>query len=142
MACPYFYPEVKWDGKLAGSAPQFPLGDFYQGTCRAGATEFRPDWDRLRKCCNMGYARPQCPRFPADAGPDAVRFTIVRDRQGAIDLYYAIEKNHSPYEHGPFEYDRETRALSSTPANAALGSQARAYVESYLRRILSRAATA
>jgi len=142
MACPYFYPEEKWKGKLAGRAPQFPLGDFYEGACRAGDAEFRPDWDTLRERCNMGYARCQCPRFPENAGPDAVRFTIVQDREAAIALYYVIEKNHAPYQHGPLEYDRATGALRATPANAALGNQARAYVESYLRRILARAATA
>lgn len=142
MACPYFYPETKCDGKLSASLPQFPLGDAYVGRCRAETGEFQPDLQTLTESCNMGYARRRCVRFPRDAGPDAVRFTIVRDRDGGIALYYVIEKNHAPYEHGPIEYNCETGELRFTHGNAAIVKQARAYVESYLRRARPQAATA
>ncbi|MGH9659209.1 MAG: hypothetical protein ACRD96_11740, partial [Bryobacteraceae bacterium] len=60
MACPYFYPVEKLAGAPRGIAP---LGDLYNGECRAAEPVAAPG-DLLRDFCNMGYAAGRCPRFP------------------------------------------------------------------------------
>jgi len=124
MACPYFYPVEARPG-----SPMLPLGDWWQGACRAGGTA---EIDLAH--CNMGYARCRCPRFPKDEGADAIRFTISRHEAGVLRIYYVIERDHHPFEQGPLEYSLSGRALLDPPASATLARQAEAYAESYLRR--------
>jgi hypothetical protein len=83
--------------------------------------------------CNLGYARGECARFPAGDGPDAVRFTISSHQSTAIRIYYVMERDHHPFAHGRLEYSPAAAGFVTPPETAALESQARAYVESYLR---------
>jgi len=77
-------------------------------------------------CCNLGYARGRCPRFPSGEGPDAVRFTISDDSDpGNVRVYYVIERDHHPFAHGP---------LDLSAAAPLLARQGAAYLESYHRR--------
>jgi len=112
-----------------------PLGDAWTGFCRAVPDElFQPDNSLLEPYCNLGYARGHCARFPADDGPDAVRFTIISDDGAALRLYYVLERDHRPFAHGPLEFSVAQNELS-TPAEGALtAAQVRAYAASYLRR--------
>lgn len=112
-----------------------PLGDAWTGFCRAVPDQpFRPDDSLLDPFCNLGYARGHCARFPADDGPDAVRFTIVSDDGASLRLYYVLERDHRPFAHGPLEFSVAQNELA-TPAEGGLTSlQARAYAASYLRR--------
>ncbi len=112
-----------------------PLGDAWMGICRAVPDRpFHPDDSLLDPFCNLGYARGRCARFPADHGPDAVRFTIVSDDGAALRLYYVLERDHRPFAHGPLEFSVELNDIT-TPAEGALtADQARAYAASYLRR--------
>src|SRR5438270_4405060 len=107
MACPYFYPagQIAWP-----HAPKLPLGDAYNGLCHADpGRPADPDRAALTDCCNLGYARGRCARFPMDAGPDAVRFSVVDDGEGFIRIYWVREKDHRPFDHGPLDYSRETQ---------------------------------
>jgi len=135
MACPYFCPSIP---QAAASGPQnamLPLGDAFAGECHAvPGRPWQPDPATSRPLCNLGYARGRCDRFPADAGPDAVRFTISRDTGAALSLYYVLERDHHPFAHGPLEYSLQSASFSPHPASALLQTQARAYVTSYLRR--------
>jgi hypothetical protein len=106
-----------------------PLGDWWQGVCHAAGQD---EIDLAH--CNMGYARGKCPRFPQDDGPDAIRFTISRHDDTLVRIYYVAERDHHPFEQGPFEYSLSSHALADPPAQATLARQAEAYVESYLRR--------
>jgi hypothetical protein len=132
MPCPYFYPlgQLVWP-----SAPRLPLGDAYAGLCQADpATPADPDPAALKDCCNLGYARGRCTRFPATDGPDAVRFSVVQDAEGSIRIYWVREKNHRPFDHGPLEYSRAAEGFTGETVSTALRQQAHAYVASYLRR--------
>jgi hypothetical protein len=55
-----------------------------------------------------------------------VRFSVTGDQDGRVTLVYILEKDHTPMEHGPFDLAHEARE--------PLASQARAFVESYLRQ--------
>ncbi len=135
MACPYFYPTEPLSLGYWGKRSRLPLGDLFAGCCRADPpAEFRPEEDVLRDCCNLGYARRHCGRFPPGDGPDAARFAVSGDQDGIVRIYYALERDHRPWAHGPLEYDRRRRALVAPPSSDALRRQAEAFVESYLRR--------
>jgi hypothetical protein len=132
MPCPYFHPlgQLAWP-----NAPRLPLGDAYSGRCEADpALPADPDPTTLRDCCNLGYARGKCVRFPDAAGPDAVRFAVTADAGNSIRIYWVREKGHEPFDHGPLEYSTETRVFSPAAVDTAVEQQAQAYVASYLRR--------
>jgi len=125
MSCPYFYPT-----ESRGGSGLYPLGDRWAGPCRAQTGTGTENGDAI--CCNLGYARGQCPRFPEDAGPDAVRFTVTGADDRRLLLYYVVERDHHPFAHGPLEYSFTDGVV--TPTEALLAQQARAYAESYRRR--------
>ena len=125
MSCPYFYPT-----ESRGGSALFPLGDRWAGLCHTEPEQPAEPGDA--KCCNLGYARGQCARFPDTAGPDAVRFTIAHDDAIGVRLYYVLERDHQPFAHGPLEYSFE-RGFSPRP-EPLLERQALAYVESFRRR--------
>ena len=77
--------------------------------------------------CNCGYARRRCSHFPDNGAADAVRFSVTGDRDGRVTLVYILEKDHAPMEHGLMDYD-------ATGGPEPLASQARAFIESYLRQ--------
>lgn len=132
MPCPYFYPV----GHLAwANAPRLPLGDAYSGFCHADPNaQADPGATTIRDLCNLGYARGRCSRFSAADGPDAIRFSVVRDRGEFITIYWVRERDHQPFDHGPLEYSVPAGTFTSPPAAGLIEQQARAYLGSYLRR--------
>jgi hypothetical protein len=129
MSCPYFFPV-----EMRGGSATLPLGESWTGTCRAVPGGFQPDDAALRQCCNLGYARRACPRFPAGDGPDAVRFTISSHAGDTLSIYYVVERDHHPFAHGAMVCSVSTGQWNQPPVDATLQRQAQAYVESYLRR--------
>jgi hypothetical protein len=133
MACPYFCPTQRleaagWRGKIRP-----PLGDIYEGECHARPTEtHRPGGAVLLEGCNLGYAAGHCGRFPAEDGPEAVRFCVREDSGGAVRIDYVLERGHLPYQHGGLVYDRGLGTWAGVPAGSLLQRQAQAYLESYL----------
>lgn len=121
MACPYFVPTQPI---RTGARVTLPLGDAYEGECRAGV---RPGRAHVLNVCNLGYAAGRCEGF--SGGPDAVRFSIRDDGGGALRIWYVVERGHLPWSHGMLEYPAGPGC-----ADPVLARQAEAYVESYLRR--------
>jgi hypothetical protein len=109
-----------------------PLGDPYNGECRAGAAAFQPEETRVRQVCNLGYGRGCCDQFPESAAADAVRFHVSHDRGKLIRIQYIFEKECWPKDRGVFEYAGQ--AVSKGPDDEVLRKQASAFLESYLRR--------
>jgi hypothetical protein len=107
-----------------------PLGETWSGFCRALPDTVHPVSDA---CCNLGYARGNCGRFPAGEGPDAVRFTISRHESTGISIYYVIERDHHPFSHGGLEYSFAAGGFTTPLEPETVARQAQAYVESYLR---------
>jgi len=133
MACPYFSPQARSEQKA--KHPRLPLGDPHTGLCRVDPMrDWRPDEATLRQCCNLGYARLRCPRFPQEPGPDAIRFSITGDQDGVLKVFYVTEQDHSALEHGTLEYSATAGGFLDAHSNQLLQKQAQAYVESYLRR--------
>jgi hypothetical protein len=124
MACPYFDPGERVRGS-SGS-----LGDLYAGKCRAG--DWRPDERTIADRCNLGYARGTCSHFPANGGPDAVRFSVSTDDKTRIKILYSIERDHRPFSNGALEFSVAAGVFSAAPQS--IENLAHAYVRSYLRR--------
>lgn len=130
MACPYFEPLAQ----RTETQTLLPLRNFWSGACHAGETVFTPDEPLLSECCNMGYARGTCSRFPIAPGPDAVRFTIASDSGRTIVLSFAIEKNHHPHAQGALEFSREDGRFIVDYPDPMIEKQAGAYLATYMRR--------
>jgi hypothetical protein len=111
-----------------------PLRNFWSGMCHADAAEpfEQSDEHVLGECCNMGYARQKCSKFPEAAGPDPERFAVVRDADRMILVSFAVEKNHLPYAQGVLEYSRAEQSFVVSHPNRLIEQQARAYLASYL----------
>src|SRR6476646_3225294 len=126
MPCQYFQPlgQLAWP-----NAPTLPLGDAYAGRCQADpALPADPDPVTLRDCCNLGYARGKCARFPDAAGPDAVRFSVTADSGSSVRIYWVREKNHEPFDHGALEYSMAAEEFTAGAVDRAVERQAQAYV--------------
>ena len=132
MACPYFYPFVRFETSGWEIPRRLPLGDAYSGECRANGAAFQPEETRVRQVCNLGYGRSCCERFPEAASADAVRFHVAKHRGKLIRIQYVFEKDCWPKEHGVIECSGA--AVSNGPADDILRKQAAAFLESYLRR--------
>jgi hypothetical protein len=100
--------------------------------CAGPGDPLDPPQARQRELCNRGYARSQCECFPANAPADAVRFSITGEADGRIRMIYVFEKDHAPVEHGSLEF---ADALTGLEGREVLAAQARAFVESYKRRV-------
>lgn len=75
-----------------------------------------------RELCNQGYARDRCGHFPADAGSDAVRFSVIAEEP--LRLIYILEKDHAPIEHGEIH-------AAALPPDPVMAAQARAFIASF-----------
>ena len=132
MACPYFYPAARIE--RGAGARAMPLGDAWSGHCQASPEQpFLPREGDLIPLCNLGYPFA-CPRFPRGGGADATRFSVSRDQDGIVRIYYVIEKGHLPVENGVLAYSRETRLFLMEHRDRLVQRQAEAYLESYLLR--------
>ncbi len=117
MACPLFLP----------AAPVAGFSDICSGSCVADPGATIPE-DKLRRCCNAGYAR-ECCVHAAQAESDAFRFAIKDKRDGMVDVAWSSERNHHPVAVGTLSIDRET------PVGGPLEKQAYVYALAYLRQI-------
>ncbi|MBI1791744.1 MAG: hypothetical protein HYR60_29815 [Acidobacteria bacterium] len=130
MACPYFYPTRRLLAWM--EAPLLPLGDPYEGVCRAVAgQDWQPGEVAVRNWCNMGYARGECPRFPQNGSPDAIRFAVGRADGDGVEIHYTLESHHAPAGDGVVTYSGGS--IEDCP-DPLLRRQAEAYAASYLRR--------
>ena len=133
MSCPCFCPRQP---RTPSSGPEnalLPLGDAWAGVCLAQPEDPVPPDDATLPLCNLGYARGACARFPADTGPDAVRFAIAHDDGRTLQIYYVLERGHYPLTHGQIEYRFTLEAFEPALPPAISRDQAQAYVTSYRR---------
>ncbi len=132
MACPFFDPVSPLDWAYWQARLRPPLGEPYDGVCRAGDEPVHPTPDALRDCCNMGYAAGRCPRFRPGAG-DAVRFAIAPGAgDGEPAIRWLVEADHRPQTSGELTADALNGA-SPPVAPPLVVAQARAYRDSFTR---------
>jgi hypothetical protein len=135
MACPYFFPTERLAESAWPKHPRLPLGDPYSGVCRADPMrERRPGDQTLRECCNLGRTGHRCSHFPKEGGPDAVRFSVASDAGATIQIFYVTDRAHRSVGHGTIEFDVAAGQVRDGDGGGTLRKQARAYVDSYLRR--------
>jgi len=133
MACPYFVPTEKIAEAVDGCRVRPPLGALYKGFCAAGEEKIEPpDAETLDRRCNFGYARPVCGHFPADPGPDAVRFSVTKDDGRRVRMLFSMERDHRPFRNGRIEFDRDGDSWTGVETDTILYDQAQAYLRSYL----------
>jgi len=137
VACPFFMPIERLDDGPWTHAPRMPLGDPYRGVCTALPAEpgFEPPEAVQRDPCNCGYARGRCDRFPGGDAADAMRFSVTSHLDGRVRMVYVTEKNHAPAEHGVIDFPAgDFPNTEAHVTNPLLTRQARAFLESYLRK--------
>ncbi|MCL4402888.1 MAG: hypothetical protein M1436_09540 [Acidobacteria bacterium] len=133
MACPYFCPLKRFDAWQPPAV--LPLGDAWSGTCRSDPdAEYQPCNADLKAFCNFGYARGRCAHVPSEPGPDAVRFAVRGQEDGLVRILWSREREHRPFDHGTLEYAVAEDDFTARPAGWIFEQQARAYIQSYLRR--------
>lgn len=134
MPCPYFIPTALLENAGFQHPARLPLGAGYRGLCGApGHDGETPAEEELKQGCNLGYAR-NCPRLPREREADAVRFSISRDRDDQILLFYVAESNYLPREWGNLRYELTTRRWLQVHANERVQKLAECYLQSYLAR--------
>ena len=84
--------------------------------------------DLVRECCEPGYARGRCERFPSDGPADSVRYVVSKDEGGVVEIRWGRELNHQPVDTGRLRYPEEKLA------DVAMQLQAEAVAEAYLAR--------
>jgi hypothetical protein len=134
VACPYFLPEQELV-QLGFTHPQrLPLGAGWRGSCTApGQAGCTPNEDELKNGCNLGYARG-CRRLPVERTADAVRFAIVRERTGEIEVCYAYERNYLPGKYGSLQFTLADGVWTALNSEIQLARMAQCFLQSYLRR--------
>jgi hypothetical protein len=93
----------------------------------------KPTDEELKQGCNLGYARG-CARLPKDRQADAVRFSVLRERDGQIEMCYVSELNYLPGGHGNLQYDSVLRKWLSLHPEQRVQALAECFLQSYLRK--------
>jgi len=134
VPCPYFIPTERFDDAGFVHPSRLPLGAGYRGLCGAPGHDGEALTDEeLKQGCNLGYAR-NCSRLPAEREADAVRFSILRERDGQIALCYVSELNYLPREHGNLQYDSVLRKWLNPHSDRRVQALAECFLQSYLAR--------
>jgi hypothetical protein len=128
MACPFFEP-------LAPVAePEFrngrlPLIQEHLGTCHAGADLATASG----AACNHGYPRGACERFPATEPSTALRYSVLRDAPGELELLCIVEERHAPVRTRRLHFSVEFDRLRESDLETCLAAQTLAFCRAYLR---------
>lgn len=137
MACPFFLPTEVFSEWSWHARPRLPLGDAWKGQCTAPAAHGAPpSTEALKQWCNFGYAK-NCPWLPVQRHADKIAFSIARDRDDMILVYYVLEFDHTPGEHGTLQYDAAQARWLKGHSDPRLQKQAECYLDSYLQRKLT-----
>lgn len=118
---------MEWSTWTARLRP--PLGEPYDGVCRAADDPVHPSPEVLRDCCNMGYPSGRCPRFRAEGG-DAVRFAIA-DAGGTRVIRWVIEAAGLPVLAGEVSAAALESGEDLKLARSGVSAQLRAYWASF-----------
>jgi hypothetical protein len=134
LSCPYFVPLEKNDAGTWLHPSRLPLGAGFSGQCSApGHMGIRPSKDELRELCNMGYA-VSCSRLPQERSCDAVRFSVARENNGVLSIWFVCETAHLPTSHGTLQYDANARRWTSPHSDSQIQNLAECFVQTYMAK--------
>ena len=111
-----------------------PLLHEYDGLCHAaeGATgvpaEFR------FKCCNHGYSRGCCSRFPETELRSGFRYTVVGRTSTGLEVMCVEEQQFAPLRWHSVEFLVEGERLEPELSDRCMRAQVLAFCRSYLKR--------
>jgi hypothetical protein len=98
----------------------------YDGLCRCRG-EVRPVPPDLRfRCCNHGYSRGVCDRFPLDEKRSAIRFHVSARTDSGFDLLCIEECEYAPLRSYALKFDRASGGVEGTP-DLCIRAQAAAF---------------
>lgn len=133
MPCPYFEPLLALDKPTHPSA-RLPLFDEYDGLCHAGAAPSPPPTEARFRCCNHGYSRGACDRFPHAEMRSALRYNVVGHTHATLSVLCVEETDHAPSRVFNLTYDLVACVLHSDGTDERMRAQATAFCFSYLKR--------
>ena len=133
MPCPYFAP------RSIAAQPQkpnarLPLIDEYEGWCHAGSGPIEAPAELRFRCCNHGYSKGCCERFPSGDARSSLRYNVVKVVENTLELVCIEEQNYAPLRWRTLQYFSTTQHLEPEPEDACTQAQAIAFCHSYLRR--------
>jgi hypothetical protein len=133
MPCPYFEPrEIVGNSRHANA--RLPLFQEYEGLCRAGSEPVEAPAELRFECCNHGYSKGSCARFPLGDARSSIRYSILRRTPVSLDLICIEEQNYAPQRWRPVQFFFETGRLEPELEDACVRAQAVAFCRSYLER--------
>jgi hypothetical protein len=134
MPCPYFIPTERLNDAEFVHPARLPLGAGYRGFCGAPGHEgAAPTDEELKQGCNLGYAR-SCSWLPKERAADAVRFSILRDRDGQVSLCYVSELNYLPCEQGHLHFEVAGKRWVNAHRDSRVQTLAECFLNSYMER--------
>lgn len=94
MPCPYFEP-LKFAETGRERNIRLPLLAEHEGRCHAGSgADIAPETPRL--CCNQGYSRGICGRYPAAEQRSALRYHLNGRTASTLRILCIEEENYAP----------------------------------------------
>jgi hypothetical protein len=135
MPCPFFEPQQPAATPRHASA-RLPLIAEYDGLCHAGEhAEDAPESVRFA-CCNHGYSKKACARFPQAEALSAFRYTVLREDSDALYVLCVEEREHIPTSRGTVRFSFAMSNLTESALSTVMQAQALAFCRSYTERFL------
>jgi len=136
MPCPYFEPRNIAVHRQHDNA-RLPLIDEYEGLCHAASEPIDAPAELRFRCCNHGYSRGCCERFPSAEPRSSLRYDVVRHTESTLDLVCIEEQNYAPLAWRPVQYFLATERLEPELRNVCMQAQVTAFCRSYVKRFSS-----
>jgi hypothetical protein len=133
MACPYFEPHNIVAQRQNANA-RLPLIDEYDGLCRAASEPIEAPAELRFRCCNHGYSKGSCERFPSGEVRSSLRYHVVRRTERALEFICIEEQNYAPLAWHQVQYFFANERLEPELDDACIQAQAIAFCRSYLKR--------
>ena len=133
MPCPYFEPvQVASDGRHARA--RLPLLDEYEGVCHATGIPLAAPAELRFACCNHGYSRGCCQRFPGGEARSGIRYHVLRRTPVGLEVLCVEEQDYTPLAWHSMQYFFEGERIEPEAADACIRAQLLAFCRSYLKR--------
>lgn len=133
MPCPYFEPQ-NVVAQRENANGRLPLIDEYDGLCRAGSEPIEAPAELRFRCCNHGYSKGCCERFPSGDARSSLRYHVVKQTQSGLELICIEEQNYAPLAWRTVRYFLAGERLEPQPNDDCMQAQAIALCRSYLKR--------